>query len=128
MGRPRTATKVLQMRGSFAKHPERKRSREHEPDVKEPLGDPPPMMNREELARWQDLRAWGWWLTVADRPTVEIAVRLWTRFQMGDMKLAVPLLAAMAKLGMNPTDRSRVKAGGKPGEGSRDPAETYFGS
>ena len=124
-GRPRIPTKVLQMRGAFDKHPERLRARAGEPEVREPLGDPPPTFDESHAARWLNCRDWWPWLTIADRVQIELIVRLWVKLSGGEEKVAAPLNAALAKVGANPSDRSRINAGGKPG--SPDPAEAYFG-
>ncbi len=125
-GRPRTPTKVLKMRGAFDKHPERARARAGEPEVREPLGDPPQTFDESHAARWLDCRAWWPWLSIADRVQIELIVRLWVKLSGGDTKAAAPLNAALAKVGANPSDRSRINAGGPTDR--RDPAEAYFGS
>lgn len=128
MGRPRKPTKVLEMRGAFEKNPARRRERENEPVVTEPLGDPPATFDETHAARWIDCREMWPWLTVADRVQVEVIVRLWVKLAGGETKAAAPLNSALAKVGANPCDRSRVNAGTGANERNSDPAEKYFGS
>lgn len=124
-GRPRTPTLKLEQRGAFDKHPERKRARSKEPKVADPLGDPPPELNVLEVTIWQEIQATGFWLTIADRLQVEIAVRALGRFRAGDLKAGNLAQGALAKLGFNPTDRSRIHHE-NPNERNSDPAEKHF--
>ena len=57
MTRPRTPTQILQTRGSFLRHPERKRAREGEPKPDAPLGDPPAELDREHKSVWRKVAA-----------------------------------------------------------------------
>ena len=111
MGRPRKPTNVLEMRGAFVKHPERRKARAHEPEVTRGLGDPPQTLNESEQARWRELGDWCTWLTIVDRPIVEQTCRLW---QLERDRKATPadskmLAANLSHLGMTPVDRSKVQ-------------------
>ena len=75
MGRPRTPTKVLMLRGSFKKHPERRAARAGEPEVNEPLGDPPDRLDEAERARWFELADEMPWLGRADRAALELTAK-----------------------------------------------------
>ena len=66
MTRTRTPTAVLELRGAFAKHPERKREREGEPRPTTLLGDPPATLTLGEKAAWQEMQLEGFWLTTAN--------------------------------------------------------------
>ena len=115
MGRPRTPTAVLRLRGAFKKHPEREKEREGEPEVTEPLGDPPDCLNEAQVARWHEVSGWCPWLTVADRLGVEIVARLWV--DLRDGKAGAPelksLITCLSHLGMFATDRAKIKVPGK---------------
>src|ERR1039458_6561198 len=52
MPQPRVPTAKLEARGSFLKHPERKRARKNEPQPTGELGDPPKHLDRDEKAAW----------------------------------------------------------------------------
>lgn len=111
MSRPRTPTKVLEMRGAFQRNPKRRKEREHEPQVTAPLGKPPDCLNEAQRARWEEIAKWCTWLMQPDRLLVELIAREWVRVRDNaadaDQKL---LLAAMARLGLTPTDRSKIYA------------------
>ncbi len=102
---------MLEMRGSFAKDPQRRKAREHEPEVSRSLGDPPTTLNESEQARWHEMADWAPWLTIADRTVVEQTCQLWMLMRdrkatSADMK---SLSMNLSKLGMTPSDRSRVQ-------------------
>lgn len=109
MGRPRKPTKVLEMRGSFDKDPQRRKAREHEPKVGEPLGDPPQYFNEALAARWLEIADSAYWLRVTHRGLVEQTCLLWQTMRDGkpDHK---SLAQCWSKLGMTPVDESRVVA------------------
>lgn len=115
MARPRTPTTVLKLRGAFKEHPKREKEREGEPEVREPLGDPPDTFDESLTARWVEVSTWCPWLTIADRPAVEATCRLWTKMRNNDMKGGdwATLLGYLCRLGMVPTERSKVKVPGK---------------
>ena len=110
-GRPRTPTKVLKLRGAFKKNPQRGREREGEPESVGPLGDPPDQFDEAHRARWAEISGWCSWLGDADRPTVEAVCVLWMKVRNNQAKSADfgLLIQYLSKLGMTPTDRSRVK-------------------
>src|SRR5689334_7115055 len=102
MGRPRKPTRVLELQGAFKKDPQRRAARENEPVVTEPLGDPPEGLNEAEVARWNEIREWCPWLTIADRTVTEMAATLWQ--MMRDATANPPdlktLLTCLSHLGM----------------------------
>ena len=55
MPKPRVPTAILEARGSFEKHPERKRARAGEPEVTGELGNAPPSLDGEEASIWTEL-------------------------------------------------------------------------
>lgn len=116
MPRPRKPTAVLKLTGAFAKNPKREKDREGEPEILEPLGPPPGNLNEAQSARWQEIAGWCAWLTVVDRPMVEIVAKLWQAVRDGE---ASPpelktLVTCLSHLGMTPVDRSKVKVLAKP--------------
>ena len=110
MGKPRTPTKVLEMRGAFVKHPERRSVREHEPPVEVPLAPAPACLNEAEQARYEQIRGWCPWLADSDGPLVERTAKLWARLRDGTDKHGdeKQFITNLGKLGMTPVDRSKV--------------------
>lgn len=111
MSRPRKPTRVLKLNGAFERNPKRGKEREHEPEVTDPLGDPPQSFDEAQRSRWQELAAWCPWLTIVDRPAVEIVCRLWMKMRANEAKTADygVLMNTLSRLGMTPVDRSKVK-------------------
>jgi len=112
MPRPRVPTTILEARGSFEKHPERKRARAGEPEVSGELGEVPASMDLEECGIWKELALL---LTPgvagrSDRSAFEELVRLKARSRKDQLNAAEQglLLSYMVKFGMTPSDRSRV--------------------
>ena len=119
MSRPRLPTKVLELRGSFKHDPQRRRAREGEPEPTGVLGAPPDHLGESERARWNEVRKWCPWLTVADRYVVERVARLMTldRANQATSAQAKQLDLLLGRLGMTPSDRSKVKVPGeRPGK------------
>lgn len=114
MARPRTPTNVLDARGAFRKHPERKRQ---EPDTSGPLGRPPAHVKGEVLKAWKEIvkSAPLEVLTGSDRLALELAANLLAQFRLNPVEFPaarlVRLEALLGKFGMTPADRSKV--GGK---------------
>lgn len=111
MARPRTASSILDARGAFKKHPERKR--ESEPEVHEPLPeDPPDYMTEDQAECWRHLKsiAPAGVLTAADAGALEMTACLYAEFRRGpdDMPTArlTRLSSELHKLGMNPSGRA----------------------
>lgn len=114
MARPRTPTNVLDARGSFKKHPERKRK-----DA-EPVGElsaAPPHINGAVLHAWNEIARYAPRdvLTDSDRLSIELAANLLAQFRDDPLEFTaaklVRLEALLGKFGMTPADRSKV--GGK---------------
>ncbi len=57
MARTRTPTAKLQAKGSFLRHPERKRARAQEPRPAGALGGPPERLSNIQKALWLELAA-----------------------------------------------------------------------
>lgn len=121
MARPKTPTNVLQLRGAFKKHPERKPAAGTEPELKADIGAPPEYLDSDIKALWHELvgQSCAGVLGDADRCILEIAATLMAEFRRGgrdengrplftDARLS-RLQAALGQLGMTPADRSKVK-------------------
>lgn len=111
MSRPRTPTAVLELRGSFKKHPERARERAGEPVPLNPLGDPPPGLSRDAKAAWKEMAEAGFWLTSADQFMVEVAAVLMAKQRDGsiDNPARSLLVSTLSKLGFGPAERSKLR-------------------
>lgn len=112
MGRPRTPTSVLDARGAFKKHPERKRA--GEPVVTDPIGAPPDRLNKLQVRAWHEVvaRAPLGVLTAADFHAVEqlcvLLAESWE--QGGDFPIMKrnSINKMLGQLGMTPSDRARL--------------------
>ena len=110
MGRPRTPTAVLELRGAFKNHPSRGRDRNKEPRVTTALPAAPCHLAVGPAAMWLEMRSRGWWLTSADQFLVEIAATLMVRFRneeltAGDVSMLITLLG---KMGFSPSKRGKM--------------------
>lgn len=112
-GRPPKPTNLLELSGAFKKHPERKRARQAEPVPKGKI----PAFQDFTGKTWED--AYNLILaTVPDRVlsgsdyimVMETAKLLWKSWNE-DIKSCdrVLLMASLGKLGMNPSDRARLR-------------------
>jgi hypothetical protein len=110
MARPRTPTEVLDLKGSFDKHPERRR--EVGPKSTSPLGEPPTYFNTGEAVCWYELAqdTPPGVLTGSDRWTVEAACRLMAKFRADWLTGAEfgQLNGLLSKMGKTPSDRSKI--------------------
>lgn len=114
MARPRTATAQLEARGSFLKHPERKRGRSDEPKPTGDLGEPPKELDRDEKLAWRYIAgllppgvAFN-----SDRVAMEEAACLLVSCRRKRATAAERnlLKGYLRDFGMTPADRSRVSA------------------
>lgn len=114
MPRPRKPTAMLTP-GYDKKSPSRARPAEPQPSG--PLGEPPACLKAAEKAAWRELAAQvpSGVLTIADRAVMEIICRLFARMRadgIGERGLMVGEVAllerCLSKLGMNPSDRSKI--------------------
>lgn len=124
MARPRTASNILQLNGSFAHNPSRRRA----DPVSEPLGSAP-----TRGGNWTFKKAWTYIVSTApvgtlqkrDRVYLELAAELFVVFKTeGAAKMNPARLARLemmlAKLGLSPSDASRVSAVPPPQRGDFD--------
>lgn len=116
MGRNRTPSNVLELRGAFDKNPQRRRE---EPKVEKELGPPPEHFDGARRAAWVEIvgHAPEGILTRADRIAVEMLADLLARYRAsmaGAEKFTSAdrrdLMALLARFGMTAADRSRVAA------------------
>jgi len=125
MGRNRTPSNILELRGAFDKNPQRRRE---EPTVEKTLGDPPEHFDEARRATWAEIveQAPEGVLTKADRIAVEMLADLLARYRAsmapgGDKFTSADrrdLMALLARFGMTAADRSRVAApADKPAQG-----------
>lgn len=122
MARPRTPTETLVAKGSFLRHPERKRARSSEP-IPRPFGEAPKHLGKDEKKVWNELsqKLQPGVAGDSDETAFEVLVCLVVNFRRrrkSRLPEVVGELAQMNKLfvqfGMTPADRSRVSA--SPGE------------
>lgn len=112
MARPRTPTNVLELRGAFKRHPERKR--DEEPKPSQAIGECPDRLDAGERAAWDEIVATccPGVLTNADRLAVELAARLlaelWDTGREFSVARMTRLHSILGSLGMTPSDRSKV--------------------
>ena len=113
MGKHRTPSKILELRGSFQHDPQRRRPAEPVP-VGE-LGQAPRYLTPAQRRVWRELAEIvpPGVLGNSDRWIVEIAARLMAKMreagELGPGQLA-QLVGCLARLGMTPADRSRIGA------------------
>jgi hypothetical protein len=116
MPKPRLPSKILEMRGAFDKNPSRGREREGEPEGDGLPGDPPDTLTPDEQAAWREIvsLAYPGTLSSGDRLALEYGAVLLVYLRQERYMVPAPLLgrweAFLAKFGMTPADRSRVKS------------------
>jgi hypothetical protein len=124
MARPRDPAALQKLKGVDKKNPKRMRE---EPEPTGPLGEPPSHFTNEEKAVWYELGTLAppRVLTNADRWLVELACSLMARKRkdgiggragLNNGELAM-LAQCLSKMGMTPSDRSKV---GVPPEKPKD--------
>ena len=112
MGRPRTPTKLLKIRGSFVKHPEREREREGEPDLPLGVGEPHASLDASQRECWFELALKGAaWLTLADTPLLETAAKLMAAARRNELDTPAGKRydKVLVDLGFGPLVRTRLK-------------------
>jgi hypothetical protein len=110
MGRTRTPTAVLELRGAFKNHPSRQQDREFEPVVTTDLPAPPQCLTSSATATWLEMKSRGHWLTSADKFLVEIAATLMARYRIDELKSAdvSQLIGLLGKIGFSPVERGKM--------------------
>jgi hypothetical protein len=110
MGRTRTPTAVLKLRGAFKNHPSRGRDREFEPRIATGLPAPPQYLESPTAAIWREMNSRGYWLTSADQFLVEIAAALMARYRLDELESGdvSQLIGLLGKIGFSPNERGRM--------------------
>jgi phage terminase small subunit len=122
MARPPKPTAILEQSGAFDHDPQRRAAREDEPVPTGPLVDPPDRFTLLQREAWHELArlAAPGVLTICDRVLVEMYCELVARMRgerdeegaLRPLKAAerTQLLTILGRMGMTPSDRSRIKA------------------
>ncbi len=112
MARPRTATKILELKGAFKRNPQRKRS---EPTCANQLKKTAPRyLNSDQKAAWRKIIkiAPPGVLQESDEMIVASVACLWAEFLQGPALMhpqkLLRLEIQLGRLGMTPSDRSKV--------------------
>lgn len=104
----------LQMSGTLADHPSRYADRKNEPHPELGLGNPPAEFDAAQRKVWRELAKCmpDGVFTVADRFLAEQACRLIVKMRDDTMttQQSCHLTGVLSKLGLSPTDRSKVNA------------------
>lgn len=121
MAAPRKPTAVLELAGAYRKNPQRERERAEEPEPKAGIGPAPSHLSIPEAECWDYLVGIApvGVLGDSDRAHLEITARLlawsWTcSIEKMEAAKLTKLVQCLGALGFNPSDRSKVKVGGKP--------------
>ena len=114
MARPRTATELLEARGAFKNHPERKRKNEPKPAAGFPEM-PPAHLTPEQATCWQQIveitpaRV----LAGSDVIITEIAACLLAEYRANPEQMVTAritrLTCELGKLGLSPSDRAGLE-------------------
>ena len=118
MARPRTPTKILELKGSFKHDPQRKKARMNEPKPTGTLGKAPEAFTEELIVIWHELGALAppGVLTNADRWLVEVACQLMLKFRTVGLipKYGITgaeisqLTTCLTQMGLTPACRSKI--------------------
>ena len=114
MSRPRTATAILEAKGAFKNHPERRRGNEPKPAAGFPE-TPPAHLTDEQKATWQqivEITPPGV-LANSDQLIVEIAACLLAEYRENPSEMVAGritrLTCELGKLGLSPSDRAGLE-------------------
>jgi phage terminase small subunit len=112
MARTPKPTRLLELSGTLKDHPGRYANRNTEPKPDQPLGIAPTYMTKEQKKIWKELAGMvvPGVLTKSDRWAVEMAVTLISQLRDGTIngqKMSI-LTGLLARLGLTPSDRSKV--------------------
>lgn len=118
MGRPRKATHLHAINGTLNHDRGRFANRAGEPHDERPLGPAPDYFNTAQRDAWTEIGGRAPWLRAADAIACEIASVLLAAFRERGAELSGVVLSRMetmlARLGLSPADRSKVKAPSAP--------------
>ena len=114
MGKPRTATAILEARGAFKNHPERKRKNEPKPAAAFPVRAPT-RLTQEQKACWRqivNITPPGV-LANSDQLIVEVASCLLAEYRANPNEMVTAritrLTSELGKLGLSPSDRAGLE-------------------
>ena len=121
MARKNTPTSILEFKGAFKKHPERKRVGEPRPTT--PLGDPPDRLEGDALKAWFEIerQCHPGVITGMDRAALEVIATsfayLWNN-ESASTTERKSVLSMLGLFGMTPSDRANltVPPPDKPGD------------
>ena len=115
MARPRTPSNVLELRGAFKKHPERRRA------AVQPAGEfdtnPPAHLPQEQVRAWRAVVAQipPGVLTASDGLSVEIMAGLMSRYWLtGELDYVKELRMWFGQYGLTGAGREKITAKPKP--------------
>lgn len=127
MGRPRTPSNVLELKGAFAKNPARGRERENEMEPVGNVGEPLEWLSESEVVCWHELRESvpDGCLARSDRHHLAYVSRLYAFIKETPVSETPPavmarFMAGLGQMGMNPSERSKVKIGKGPAKNPFD--------
>lgn len=118
MPRPRTPTALLDARGAFRNHPDRKR--DGEPEQKDPIGAPPSYLTEAQRERWNEIldQCAPGVLTKCENGTVAMAAIEWSAYLENPAEYQTSRLGLLHKMlgqfGLTPSERAKLSIG-KPG-------------
>ena len=109
----RTPTRVLEARGSFERHPERRRGREPKP--KGPIGSAPAHLSESQRSTWDyflEVTPEGV-LMESDAPALEVLAVLFDAFRREPMRFTSrnygTLLSLFGRFGYTPANRAALE-------------------
>ncbi len=110
-------TAILDAKGSYLRHPDRKR--EAEPTTDAPLGNPPERLSAEHKALWHELAAevLPGVAKQSDRTAFELLVKMTKRMRDDELKNTAEmtqLISLLGRFALTPADRARVLVNSKP--------------
>jgi hypothetical protein len=112
MGRPRTPTNILKLKGADKVNPARFKDRENEPQNVNPVGEPFPELSEREKAAWRQFvsESIDGVLGEADRVALSLAVKLYIKCQDDEAtgQEQRQLFNYLGQFGMLPGDRSKI--------------------
>jgi hypothetical protein len=115
MSRPRTPTAILEQRGSFLTHKDRKEARANEPVPNAPIRkSPPASLDQEQRRVWFEFirKIPAGVLGDCDEYWLAMAVRSECKERKGTITISerTQYMNLLGKLGMNPSERTKVVA------------------
>lgn len=112
MPRPRLSLAAARISGAAAKNPQRYRRRTGL-STGEPIGDPPPWMNKSQRAAWRDLAARLPWLERTHRAHLAVTCSIYGRVMAGQdvgVQALNLLRLCLGQLCATPTSAGNVPA------------------